>query len=106
MPDPESPASPPGAEPADARHGAALTALAHLDAALAALRSAGLPSPPAADPVISHKAAAAQIGLSERTLHRICALGDGPPRVRLSARRIGYRMSALKGWAERRQLEG
>lgn len=93
-------------EPANVQLGAAQTAaLAHLGAALAALTGAGLP-PSSADPVINHAAAAQWLGIGERTLHRLCARHDGPPRVRLSRRRIGYRPSALREWAAQREAHG
>ncbi len=41
-------------------------------------------------------------GLSEATLYRLCASGDGPPRVRLSARRWAFQLGPLADWMAER----
>jgi predicted DNA-binding transcriptional regulator AlpA len=47
------------------------------------------------DRVVSEAQAAEILGYSKDTLRREFQAGRGPPRVRLSARRIGYRLSVL-----------
>jgi predicted DNA-binding transcriptional regulator AlpA len=42
-------------------------------------------------------------GLSVRTWERLEAIGDTPPKVRLSEGRIGYLLSDIKDWLERRR---
>jgi predicted DNA-binding transcriptional regulator AlpA len=36
--------------------------------------------------------------LCPTTLYRMRKRGEGPPRVQLSARRVGYRMSEIRKW--------
>jgi predicted DNA-binding transcriptional regulator AlpA len=43
------------------------------------------------------------LGVSDRTFDRIELAGDGPPKTRLSTGRIGYRVSDLKAWLDRRR---
>jgi predicted DNA-binding transcriptional regulator AlpA len=47
------------------------------------------------DPVLNEETAAAALGMSRKTLRRLVERGDGPPRLRLTERLIGYRTSAL-----------
>jgi predicted DNA-binding transcriptional regulator AlpA len=42
-------------------------------------------------------------GVSKPTWDRLRARGETPPLVRISRRRIGYRVSDLKKWIEARQ---
>ena len=49
------------------------------------------------------KQAAAFLGMSDRTLQRLADTGDGPPRVQLSPRRIGYLRSDLATWVGQRR---
>jgi predicted DNA-binding transcriptional regulator AlpA len=44
------------------------------------------------------------LGVSDRTFDRIEFAGDGPPKTRLSTGRIGYRVSDLKAWLDRRRI--
>lgn len=44
----------------------------------------------------------AERGFSEATGRRLVASGDGPPIVRLSARRIGVRRKDSRAWLEAR----
>jgi predicted DNA-binding transcriptional regulator AlpA len=47
------------------------------------------------------------VGLSDRTWERLKAIGDTPPKTRLSEGRIGYRLSDIKKWLDaRREGEG
>lgn len=57
---------------------------------------------PDADTYWNRKALAKRLGISERTLERMNLTGDGPPRVRLSARRVAYRESDVRAWSEAR----
>ena len=43
------------------------------------------------------------IGVSDRTWDRLEAAGDVPPKTRLSEGRIGYRVSDIKEWLDRRR---
>lgn len=40
--------------------------------------------------------------LSIRTLQRLAEIGEGPPRIRLTQRRIAYRRKDLMRWIESR----
>jgi predicted DNA-binding transcriptional regulator AlpA len=54
------------------------------------------------DRVVSENEAAAIIGCSKDTLRREFRAGRAPPRVRLSLRRIGYRLSDIHRFLEQR----
>ena len=43
------------------------------------------------------------LGLSGRTWDRLEAVGETPPKTRLSPNRIGYRFSDIKEWLDRRR---
>lgn len=61
----------------------------------------------AADPdlkVYTRAEAAEMLGISVLTLDRLHAAGSGPARLRLSARRVGYRARDLIAWARGRAL--
>jgi predicted DNA-binding transcriptional regulator AlpA len=60
----------------------------------------GPPEPTALDRVVSEDAAAQILGYSKDTLRREFRAGKAPARVRLSAQRIGYRLSVLYSWLE------
>jgi predicted DNA-binding transcriptional regulator AlpA len=72
----------------------------------AALSPVGVPVIPDqtfnVDRVVSENEAAAIIGYSKDTLRREFAAGRAPPRVRLSLRRIGYRLSDIHRFLEQR----
>jgi predicted DNA-binding transcriptional regulator AlpA len=53
------------------------------------------------DCVVSEAEAAEIMGYSKDTLRREFRAGRAPSRVRLSGRRIGYRLSAIYTWLER-----
>ena len=53
------------------------------------------------DYVVSEKEAAAIIGVSPDTLRRMAKRGEGPDQIKISARRIGYRLSALNDFLAR-----
>ncbi|SRR6266508_1596038 len=55
---------------------------------------------PSLDRVVSEAQAAEIIGYSKDTLRREFRAGRAPPRVRLSSRRVGYRLSSIYGWLE------
>lgn len=50
------------------------------------------------DQVITKGEAAEMIGVSTDTLDRMHQRGEGPPRVKLSDRRVGFRMRELRAW--------
>lgn len=52
--------------------------------------------------LLTCKETAARLGLSERSLERLRTSGEGPPFVRLSARRLAYREADVLAWIERR----
>ena len=54
--------------------------------------------------VLSPAETAKTLGLSEPVLERLRAAGEGPPWVRLSARRVGYRVADLAAWLESRRV--
>jgi predicted DNA-binding transcriptional regulator AlpA len=93
-------AAPSPALPADFDIRAALAAL------LAALAGHGMALPQGADPVVPRKAAAGLVDLSLATFDRLCRHGDGPAAVRLSARRVGFRLSDLMAWTANRRAGG
>ncbi len=43
------------------------------------------------------------LGLSDRTWDRLEERGEGPPKTRISKGRIGYRVSDLREWLDRRR---
>jgi predicted DNA-binding transcriptional regulator AlpA len=57
---------------------------------------------PSDDRVISEHEAAKACGVSIATLRRRVAAGDGPPRIRLSVHRVGYRLRDLRAWLDAR----
>lgn len=54
------------------------------------------------DPLLSEQEVAEWLATSRATLQRQRSHGSGPPFVRLSERRIGYRRSAVEQWLEQR----
>lgn len=52
--------------------------------------------------MLTPRAAAAALGLSETTLRRLRAAGTGPRMLRLSDRRLGYRREDLEAWLAQR----
>ena len=53
--------------------------------------------------VLTRREAVAHLGFSNRTLFRLEARGDAPPKIRLSPGRIGYRVSDLNAWMDARR---
>lgn len=43
------------------------------------------------------------VGLSDRTWDRLEQRGDGPTKTRISKGRIGYRVSDIREWLDRRR---
>jgi predicted DNA-binding transcriptional regulator AlpA len=58
------------------------------------------------DLIFDTKAAARFCGLSERTLEKMRAEGDGPECIRLSGVSVGYRLGALRAWIKSRPRHG
>jgi predicted DNA-binding transcriptional regulator AlpA len=56
--------------------------------------------------VVDEPTALSLIGLSVDTWDRLKAKGETPPATRLSARRIGYRVTDLKEWLDARRIGG
>jgi hypothetical protein len=56
------------------------------------------------DAIYAAREAAPYLGMDYRTLQRIHAEGNGPPRIALSRRRFGYRGSDLRDWLISRRL--
>jgi predicted DNA-binding transcriptional regulator AlpA len=52
--------------------------------------------------VLSRAEVIAHLGVSKMTFDRLEAKGDRPRKVRLSARRIGYRVSDVRAWLDGR----
>jgi predicted DNA-binding transcriptional regulator AlpA len=69
-------------------------------------RPASIPSPgspwPAEDTILTTIQAAAMIGCHRGTLENLRRLGEGPPRIRITDRRIGYRLGDLRKWLQAR----
>jgi len=53
--------------------------------------------------VLSRPETVKALGLSDRTFERIESTGEGPPKTRLSTGRIGYRVTDIKKWLDRRR---
>lgn len=53
------------------------------------------------DAVLSKAEAARFIGVSKRALERLHAQGGGPRRVRMTPRRVGYQVGALREWLKK-----
>ena len=53
--------------------------------------------------ILSERQVARWLGLSEPTLFRHRRDGTGPTFIRLSARRVGYRRSAVEVWLSQRE---
>jgi predicted DNA-binding transcriptional regulator AlpA len=52
--------------------------------------------------VLSKAQASALTSLSPDTLDRLHRLGQGPPRIQLSERRVGYPAGGLREWLKQR----
>lgn len=53
--------------------------------------------------IVTEAEAARMLRLSVRTLQRLRVEGGGPRYVQLTTRRIGYSVSAVEAWIERRE---
>jgi prophage regulatory protein len=56
-----------------------------------------------ADHIVGMKQAAELIGVSIRTLERLCRAGTGPRKIRLSPGRVGFRRSDIAEWLADRE---
>ena len=54
--------------------------------------------------VVPRKQAASICGVSTDTLDRLSDKGEGPRRLKLSARRVGYLMSDIEDWLRSREM--
>jgi len=54
--------------------------------------------------VVDRPTAIALTGISPRTWDRLEAKGETPRKTRLSANRIGYRVSDLRAWLDARRI--
>jgi predicted DNA-binding transcriptional regulator AlpA len=54
--------------------------------------------------VLSEPETIRAIGVSDRTWDRLKSIGDAPPKTRLSEGRIGYRISDIKEWLDKRRV--
>ncbi len=52
--------------------------------------------------VADRSEAAALIGVSVDLLDRLAQRGEGPPQIRISERRVGFRVTDLNSWLSRR----
>jgi predicted DNA-binding transcriptional regulator AlpA len=52
--------------------------------------------------VLSKPQVCSLLGLSEDTLHRLHRNGDGPERLQLSPRRVGYTVGSVRRWLQER----
>jgi predicted DNA-binding transcriptional regulator AlpA len=69
-----------------------------------AVKSSSLPDSFDSDRVVSPKDAAALLGISLPTLHRMWATGAGPRRRQISPRRIGVRLRDLRDYLDQRAV--
>ena len=56
--------------------------------------------------VLSEPQTYRMVGVSDRTWDRLKAIGDVPPKTRLSEGRIGYRVCDIKAWLDGRRERG
>jgi predicted DNA-binding transcriptional regulator AlpA len=56
--------------------------------------------------VLSRSETIKTVGLSDRTWDRLEERGEGPPKTRISRRRVGYRVCDVKEWLDRRRTAG
>ena len=54
------------------------------------------------DVVLTHPEAARMLCLSTRSLERLVAAGDAPPRIQLTGRRVGYWKRDVLTWLQAR----
>jgi predicted DNA-binding transcriptional regulator AlpA len=59
---------------------------------------------PADDTILSTLQASEMMGCHRATLEKLHRLGQGPPRIRITDRRIGYRLGDLRQWLQSRVL--
>src|SRR5690349_5604011 len=64
------------------------------------------PDPLALSRVIPRLATIDAVGLSEASWERLERKGDTPPRIQLSARRVGYRLQDVIAWIQARSSIG
>jgi predicted DNA-binding transcriptional regulator AlpA len=57
------------------------------------------------DQILSERELCNWLGVSEPTLFRHRRNGTGPKFIRLSAKRVGYRRSAVEAWLSRREQQ-
>ena len=62
-----------------------------------------LDDPNALARVIDERETARLIGVSSATWYRLRAAGDLPPKTRLSANRVGYRLIDIVAWLDTRR---
>jgi predicted DNA-binding transcriptional regulator AlpA len=55
---------------------------------------------PTSNRVVTEAEAAEKLSVSTYTLKRLSARGEGPPRIRVSPRRVGYRERDLEAYIE------
>ena len=60
---------------------------------------------PGYDPVLSTAETAKYSGFSEVHWRRLVSAGRTPPPVRLSERKLGWRLSSLNAWIKAREVE-
>ena len=53
--------------------------------------------------MLDEAAAAHVLGVSPDTLKRMSQRGEGPPRIKISPRRVGYRLRDCVAWIEQRE---
>lgn len=54
------------------------------------------------DVVLTHPETARMLRLSVRSLDRLCEIGEAPPRIQLTGRRVGYWRSDVLAWLKAR----
>jgi predicted DNA-binding transcriptional regulator AlpA len=57
------------------------------------------------DIVLSTVETLEMLGISRPTLNRLDRAGEGPPKIQLSARRVGRRLGDVRAWLQSRQQQ-
>ena len=55
------------------------------------------------DTILSNSEFREMLGVSRATIHRLDQSGEGPPKIRLSERRVGRRLGDVRSWLQARQ---
>jgi predicted DNA-binding transcriptional regulator AlpA len=68
-------------------------------------RKTGVTTTSRVDPLITEQATAEILGISRDTLRRLNRRGEGPIRRQISPRRVGYKLSEVEAYRDRKPLQ-